>query len=94
MANLSYLTGTITIRRALEVFREITPFRHLVSLNTREFPPERTGFARSSMAIMEEWDSELTEIAVGPSVDEVLAAIPDEADAVIVYPLLRLVWRI
>ncbi len=90
MMNLSYLTGTITIRRALEVFREITPFRHLVALNTRSFMQNVPGLRGRALAIMEEWSSELTEIAVGPSVDEVLAAIPDEADAALVYPLLRL----
>jgi outer membrane protein TolC len=90
VGNLNYLTGTITVRRALEVFREITPFRHLVSLNTRDFLETVPGLRVRVDEIMEEFQTDLTTLAVGSSAEEALAAIPEEADAVTVYPLLRL----
>jgi outer membrane protein TolC len=90
VSNLSYLTGTITIRRALEVFKEITPFRHLVSLNTRDFLENVPGLHVQVDELMKEFTTDLTVMAVGPSAEEALAAIPEGADAVMVYPLLRL----
>jgi outer membrane protein TolC len=88
--NLNYLTGTITIRRALEVFKEITPFKHLVSLNTRDFLESVPGLHVQVDELMEEFETDLTTLAVGSSAEETLAAIPEEADGVTVYPLLRL----
>jgi outer membrane protein len=88
--NLNYLSGTVTTRRALEVFKEITPFRHLVSLNTRDFLENVPGLGGRVEGMMEEFQSDLTVIPVGPSVEAVLTAIPADADAVAVYPLLRL----
>ncbi len=90
VTNLNYLTGTVTLRRALEVFKEVIPFRHLVSLNTRDFLENVPGMEGRVDELMDEFESDLTVIPVGSSVDEVLEALPAEADAVLAYPLLRL----
>ncbi len=90
VTNLNYLTGTVTLRRALEVFKEVIPFRHLVSLNTRDFLENVPGIEGRVDELMDEFESDLTVIPVGSSVDEVLEALPAEADAVLAYPLLRL----
>lgn len=90
VGNLNYLSGTVTVRRALEVFQEVVPFRHLVSLNTRDFLENVPGIDGRIQGLMDEFESELTVIPVGSSVEEVLEAIPAEADAVLAYPLLRL----
>ncbi|MCP5112780.1 MAG: hypothetical protein GY953_18290, partial [bacterium] len=88
--NLGYLTGTITVQRALEVFQEITPFRHLVSLNTGDISRSIPGLRDRLNETMRRFQSDWTAIQVEASADEVLAALPAEADAVLVYPLLRL----
>lgn len=90
VTHLNYLSGTITIRRAVEVLREIVSFRHLAVLNTRDFLENVPGLRERVMTIMKEIDAEMTVIPVGPSVDEALSAIPEQADGVLVYPLLRL----
>ena len=88
--NLSYLVYPNTFVRDLQIFREIVPIKKLVNISSKPYddvlpPPHKT---------IEEIGRQLglvvTELQLGFSADEVLAALPNDADAVFLEPTLFL----
>ena len=88
--NLSYITSVGRIEMDLHRFREVVPFEKLAFLATSVFldaiPALRDQFVRQAEAL----GVEATVHAIEGSAVEALAAIPGDADAVYVAPLLRL----
>ena len=90
VSNFCYLGSPSPILRDMHVFGELLPFRQLAVLTNRpyiEAIPELTdelyaALARKGVA--------MTSIAVDHSAAEVLAALPEEVEAVYVTPLLRM----
>jgi outer membrane protein TolC len=88
--NLNYLSSTITLRRDLEVFREILPFRHLAVLSTfglRNMVPE---LRQAVQQVADELEIELHVVDVKETVESALAVLPADTEAVYVFPLLQL----
>ncbi len=88
--NLGYVTFPNRLDEELRRFREVAPFSRLAMLvNDGIFAavPEIEANVREEVA---ELDLAVTIVRVGSSVDEALAAIPPDADAVYVVPLIQL----
>ncbi len=88
--NLNYLTFPSSFERDVELFAEIVPFRKLTVVFNRWFldvVPE-LGEQMRQIAVQKDLGFEL--IAVGNSVEEGLAAIPEDAEAIYMAPLLHL----
>ncbi len=88
--NLNYLTFPASFERDVELFAEIVPFRKLTVVFNRWFVdvvPE-LGQQVGQFASQRGVDFEI--VSVGESVDEALAAISEDSDAVYLAPLLHL----
>lgn len=88
--NLSYHASTVTLRRELAAFREISPFDHLTILSTFGLYEAIPELRESSTKILSEMGIEVEVVRVLTTADEALGALPPETEAVYVYPLLRL----
>ena len=87
--NLSYLSSSITLRRDLEVFRQLRPFERLVLLHgpaRNEIPGVRSRLEE----VVSEFDIELNLVEIRGRADEALSRIPEDAEAVYVNALLQL----
>ena len=87
--NLSYLSSSITLRRDLEVFRQLRPFERLVLLHgpaLNEIPGVRSRLEE----VVSEFDIELNLVEIRGRADEALSRIPEDAEAVYVNALLQL----
>jgi outer membrane protein len=88
--NLSYLVYPMTFVRDLQLFREIIPIRKLVNLSSKPYddvlPPPLVTLPEMGRRL----GLEVTELYLGFSADEVLDALPKDADAVFVEPTLHL----
>jgi len=88
--NLSYLVYPMTFVRDLQLFREIIPIRKLVNLSSKPYddvlPPPSITLPELGRRL----GLEVTELYLGFSADEVLNALPKDADAVFVEPTLHL----
>lgn len=88
--NLSYLVYPMTFVRDLQLFREIVPFRKLVNIASKPYddvlPPPPVSLPEVGRRL----GVDVKEIFLGFSADEVLNALPKDADAVFVEPTLHL----
>ncbi len=88
--NLSYLVYPMTFVRDLQLFREIIPIRKLVNISSKPYddalPPPHVTIQELGRKL----GLEVTEMYLGFSADEVLNALPKDADAVFVEPTLHL----
>ncbi|HMB70725.1 MAG TPA: ABC transporter substrate binding protein, partial [bacterium] len=88
--NLSYITSVSHFRRDLDTFLRIVPFRRLVVLVTSTVADGISRMPERMRAIAAERDVDATMIRTGASAAEALAAVPDDAEAAYIAPLLRL----
>lgn len=91
--NLSYLLYPQTVLRDLELFREVLPIRKLVNISSRPYDRVLPRGRESLQAIGRNLGLEFVELFVDSSADEVLKAIPRDADAVFVEPIPHLPAR-
>lgn len=87
--NLSYLALPRTLERDLEAFQEIRPFERLVLLISAAVDEAIPGLSEHACAADVEFKYRTTVIAV-ENAESALAAIPPDAEAVYVLPLLHL----
>ena len=88
--NLNYLTFPSSFERDVELFEEIVPFRKLTVLFNRWFLDVVPELGEQARQVARQKDLGFELIAVGNSVEEGLAAIPEDAEAVYMAPLLHL----
>jgi len=88
--NLSYITWPDRIARDLEIFHEIAPYKHLALMATRVIEDMAPGITARSQGYGSNLGARVTVILVDTSIAAALSAIPDDADAVYIAPLLRL----
>lgn len=88
--NLSYITWPHRVANDLAIFHEIVPFRHLAMMTTRSIEQAAPGIGVRSEQIVETLGARFTLIPVDTSLNDAIAAIPADADAVYLAPLLRL----
>ncbi len=88
--NLNYLTFPSSFERDLELFQEIVPFRKLTVVFNRWFLDEVPEIGEQIRQAVAQRDLGFDLIAIGDSVEEGLAAIPKDAEAVYMAPLLHL----
>jgi len=88
--NLSYVSLDIDFQRDLKVFRGIVPFTHLALLLDNATAVAVPGLRDMVMRAERELGIKVTYIVVETSAAQALAAIPTDAQAVYVGPLLRL----
>ena len=88
--NLNYLVYPNTFVRDLETFREILPIRRLVSISSKPYVDVLPPPSRTLREIGADLGLEVTEMYIGFSADEVLAAFPPDVDAVFLQPSLSL----
>jgi outer membrane protein TolC/ABC-type uncharacterized transport system substrate-binding protein len=90
MRNLSYVAFPDTLADDLQRFRRVVPFKKVTIISTRPFleaiPELYVQTERSLAGLGIEFDY----VAVGFDVDEALEAIPDDTDAVFMYPQFQL----
>ena len=88
--NLSYLSFPASFERDVDLFREITPFRRLTAIFNRWFLDVVPELGEKIRRLVAEKGLAYDAIAAGSSVDEVLANLPADAEAVYLAPLLHL----
>ena len=88
--NLSYLTLPSTIRRDVETFLTITPFAKLAVLVDRNVVGAIPELGTRIERLLDGVGITIISVPVEDSVDEVWAALPDDVEAVYLYPLRRL----
>jgi len=88
--NLSYTAFPNPIRRHLEVFRQIVPFRKLALLTTSYYMEALQGIRTRFPAVAREMGIGLQVIVVEDSADQALSRIDPDVDAVYLTPLLHL----
>ena len=88
--NLNYLTFPSSFERDVELFEEIVPFRKLTVVFNRWFLDVVPELGEQAREVVSQRDLGFELIAVGDSVEEALAAIPDDAEAIYMAPLLHL----
>jgi outer membrane protein TolC len=88
--NLTYILGAAELRRDIEVFRQLVPFTRLAVLYTDSIEQV---FPELSSLLVDELHKkgiEGTAVAVGRDLDQSLAKIPSDVEAIYVSPLPRL----
>ena len=84
--NLNYLVYPQTFERDLQVFREIIPIHRLVNISSKPYesalPPARVTMQEVGRRL----GVEVTELHIDFSADEVIRALPSDADAVFLEP--------
>lgn len=88
--NFCYLASPSPIRRDMQAFSELLPFRRLAVLTNRPYLDAIPALTDELAANLTSKGIEMTAIAVDSSAEAVLAALPKDIDAVYVTPLLRL----
>jgi outer membrane protein TolC/ABC-type uncharacterized transport system substrate-binding protein len=88
--NLNYLVYPTTFVRDLQIYRDIIPIRKLVNISSKPYeeaiPPPSVGLKEQGRRL----GLEVTECFIGNSADDVLGALPNDADAVFLEPILHL----
>lgn len=88
--NLNFLEYPMTFVRDLQLYREIVPIRKLVNIASavydRVLPPPTV----SMQAVGKRLGLDITELWIGFSADSVLHALPADADAVFLEPIIHL----
>ncbi|MEZ4485085.1 MAG: TolC family protein [Syntrophotaleaceae bacterium] len=90
VANFCYLASPSPIRRDLQTFSELFPFRHLAILSHRAHLEAIPALREEIRAELGRQGIQMTSIPVDSSAAEALAALPAGIDAVYVTPLQRL----
>ena len=90
VTNLSYVTYPSDIERNIRRLREITPFERLTLLTSEGLVQAVPELRANLLTQVESLDVEVSAASVGTSVEAAIAAIPDDTDAVYVYPLIQL----
>ncbi len=88
--NLNYLAFPASFERDLDVFLEIVPFSKLTVVFNRWFLDVVPEISEQIRELVAQRDLGFELVAVGDSVEQALAAIPDDAEAVYLAPLLHL----
>ncbi len=87
--NLYYLARPITLSRDIEVFREIVPFNRLALLYMPIVTQLIPSIENLVQNIAREQGIVIVTIPTGTSIQSTLAAIPQDAQAVLITPLLQ-----
>ena len=90
VTNLNYVTFPSDIEQNVRRLREITPFRRLTLLTSEGLAEAVPELEANLVGPIQGLDVELSTARVGTSVEAAIAAIPEDADAVYVYPLMQL----
>lgn len=88
--NLSYLTLPKTLERDIRMFRTIASFDHLAVVTDRNVIESIPSLGRTIPALLDSMGIRSTFVPVGDSVEDVWAGLPEDAEAVYVFPLLQL----
>lgn len=88
--NLSYITTPAPLRRDLDAFRRLFPFTKVAILASQEMLESVPEIPANAIKSVDGLGLEITLIPVGASVDDALAALPGDVEAVYVAPLLTL----
>ena len=88
--NLSYVVLGDRATREIAAFREVVPFTRLTILTMRALVETVPEIRQNFVAKVTDLGVEVTPIAVGDSLDEALAKIPPDTEAVYVAPLPQL----
>jgi outer membrane protein len=88
--NLSYLVYPITFERDIELFKEIIPFKKLVNISSKRYYQVLQPLPSEVQAAHKYDDIEIVHLFLDNSADDVLNAIPQDADAVYLEPNLHL----
>ena len=88
--NLNYVTFPSDLERTVRRLREITPFRRLTLLTNEGLVEAVPELEANLLSQVQGLDIDPSTVRVGTSVEEAIAAIPEDADAVYVYPLIQL----
>lgn len=88
--NLSYTAFPNPIRRHLEVFRQIVPFRKLALFTTPYYMEALQGIRTRFPSVAGEMGISLQIVVVETSVDQALGRVDPDVDAVYLTPLLHL----
>ena len=88
--NLSYLVFPTTFERDIRLFTEIVPFKKLAYIASRRYaaalPPHQVPLEKLGAGL----GVDLTPILIDTSAEEALSAIPSDAQAVYLQPILHL----
>ncbi|MEE8523071.1 MAG: TolC family protein [Thermoanaerobaculia bacterium] len=87
--NLNYLVFPRSVENDIERFREIVPFERLTVAFNRWFTDVVPGIRGRFAEVFAAQGLDFDFVSVGPSVDEALAAIPADTEAVYLAPLLH-----
>ena len=88
--NFCYLASPSPIRRDIQTFSQLLPFRRLAVLTNRPYLEAIPSLTDELAANLADKGIAMTSVAVDSSAEAALAALPKEIDAVYVTPLLRL----
>ena len=90
VTNLNYVTFPADIEQNVRRLREITPFQRLTFLTSEGLAEAVPELEANLLKGVEAVDIDPTAVRVGTSVEEAIAAIPEDADAIYVFPLIQL----
>ena len=88
--NFNYLAANIGTRHNLKTFHDLVPFRYLALFVNAGLARAVPGFTAQAQSAAKEFGIRLDVIPVSDSVEDALAAIDPDVDAVFVTPLLQL----
>ena len=88
--NLAYLTGLIDLQRELRRFNEVVRAERVPLVVDRHITDNVTGLPEAIAAATEGLDLQITLVPVDPDPDAIVAALPEDAQAVYLGPLPRL----
>ena len=88
--NLNYLVYPTTFARDLQLYRDIIPIRKLVNISSKPYDDVLPPASVTVPELGRRLGIEITEVYLGFSADEVLRALPKDADAVFLEPTLHL----
>ncbi len=90
MANLNYVTLGVRVLEDVSAFRELAPFSRLTILNMQALAEASPQLAANLRSQLEPLGLDITAVRVGGSVEDALAQIPHDAEAVYIAPLFQL----
>jgi outer membrane protein TolC/ABC-type uncharacterized transport system substrate-binding protein len=90
VTNLNYVTFPSDLERNVRRLREITPFRRMTLLTSEGLVEAVPELEANLLAGVQGLDLEPSMVRVGSSVEAAIEAIPRDAEAVYVFPLIQL----